>query len=492
MACRIGIDLGTTNSAAAHVDIDGKPEIIPNCEGDNTTPSVVAFEDDAVLVGRAALAQAAVNPQNTVMAIKRHMAEHSYAVKIRDNLYRPQEIAALILRRIKQDTELVLGCEIDEAVVTVPAYFNTAQRAATREAGEIAGLTVRRVLDEPAAAALACKLDEEDRMNLLVFDLGGGTLDISVLRVARGRFSVLSTSGDNHLGGTDFDHQIMQILRRRFEEHTGVGLAEAGPVAAERLREAAEEAKKNLSFKEKTRVSVPFIVPSKALSLDTTLTRAELECECGPLFERTITPINEALQFAKLAAADIDAVILSGGSTRIPKVRTIVSEIFGKEPLARVNPDECVALGAAIAAAEGTTRVTFKTSRTLGIEIKGGAFSTLVPRGSTLPMATEKSYTTSFDNQSVISFPIYQGESSRAARNVLLGEVVVDGIDKAAGGSARVSVTFAMSTEGILEVVAKDIRTGRNVSITLEGAIMSDTERVAAMERVDKLAEKFE
>ena len=492
MACRVGIDLGTTNSAAAYVDLDGRPELIPNCEGENTTPSVVAFEDDAVLVGRAALAQAVMNPENTVMAIKRHMAEHGYAVKVRDSLYRPQEISALILTKIKQDAELALGCEVDETVVTVPAYFNTAQRAATRESGEIAGLNVKRVLDEPAAAALAYKLNEEDRLNLLVFDLGGGTLDISALRVARGRFSVLSTSGDNHLGGTDFDHQIAQILRRRFKEETGVDLAEAGPVAAERLREAAEDAKKNLSFKGKTRVSIPFIVPSKALSLDITLTRAEFEEECGPFFERTITPIKEALEYAKLAPADIDEVILSGGSTRIPKVREIVAEMLGREPLARVNPDECVALGAAIAAAEGTTKITFKASRSLGVEIAGGAFSTLVPRGSTLPTAAEKSYTTSFDNQTVISFPIYQGESGRAARNSLLGEAVVDGIGRGAGGSARVSVTFAMSTEGILEVIAKDLRTDRRMTITLEGAIMSDTERVAAMERVEKLAEKIE
>jgi len=489
--CKVGIDLGTTNSAAAHVDLDGRSEIIPNAEGENTTPSVVAF-DDAVLVGHAALAQAAANPLATVLAVKRHMAQRGYAVKVHGSVYTPQEISALILKKIKHDTELALGREIDEAVVTAPAYFNTAQRAATREAGEIAGLNVRRILDEPAAAALAYKLNDHDRLNLLVFDFGGGTLDISVLRVARGRFSVLSSSGDNHLGGTDLDREIVQLLCSRFEKETGVDLAEAGPVGAERLREAAEDAKKNVSFKERVRISVPFIVPQKALSLDLVLTREEFEQQCAPLFGRLVPPIEEALKYAKLQPNDIDEVILSGGSTRIPRVRNMVAEIFGKQPLAKINPCECVALGAAIAAAEGTTKVTFKASRSLGVEIAGGTFAPLISRGGTLPTAAEKSFTTSFDGQTVISFPIYQGEETRAGRNALLGEVVVDGIDPGPAGAARVSVTFSMSTEGILEAIAKDLRTGREMSTVLEGTIMSDTERLAAMQRVDKLAEKIE
>jgi len=492
MGCKVGIDLGTTNSAAAYVDLDGRAEIIPNSEGHTTTPSVVAFEDDAVLVGKAALAQAAANPQNTVMAIKRHMGRRGYAAKIGPSIYTPQEVSALILKKIKHDAELALGQEIQEAVITAPAYFNTAQRAATREAGEIAGLNVRRILDEPAAAALAYNLNEEDRINIFVFDFGGGTLDISALRVARGKFSVLSTSGDNQLGGTDLDRRIVGFLCSEFRKETGLDLSQAGPVAAERLREAAEEAKKKLSFKDKARISIPFIVPHKALNLDLVLTREQFERQCGPLFDKIVPPIREALVYAKLDPSDVDEVILSGGSTRIPRVRAMVGEIFGKQPLARLNPDECVALGAAIAAAEGTTRVTFKASRSLGVEIAGGGFSPLIQRGSTLPTAAQKSFTTSFDNQTMISFPIYQGEASRAAHNTLLGEVIVDGIDQGPAGEARVSVTFTMTTEGILEAVAKDLRTGREMSTVLQGTIMSDTARRAATERIDQLAEMIE
>lgn len=492
MECKVGIDLGTTNSAVAYVDLDGRPEIIANADGENTTPSVVAFDGDTVLVGQAALAQAAVNPESTVLAIKRHMAERGYAARVGGTLYTPQEISALILRKLKQDTEQSLGRAIGEAVVTAPAHFNSAQRAATREAGEIAGLVVKRILDEPAAAALAYRLNEEERLNVLVFDLGGGTLDISILRVAKGRFSVLSTGGDNLLGGTDFDECVSRMLCRRFQAETGIDLLQAGPVVRERLREAAEDAKKKLSFKDKVRVSVPFIVPEKALSLDLTLARAELEHECRELFGRMVPPVNEALQYAELLARDVDEVLLSGGSTRMPKVRQIVSEIFGKQPLSKINPDECVALGAAIAAAEGTTKVTFKASRSLGIEVTGGTFSPLIERGNTLPTVASDTYTTSFDGQTVISFPIYQGEDGRAARNVLLGEVVIDGIEPAAAGTPRVSVTFEMSTEGILKATAKETRTGREIGVVLEGAIMSGSDRLAAAERIDKLAQKIE
>ena len=492
MEFKVGIDLGTTNSAAAYVDFDGRPEIIPNADGENTTPSVVAFDGDAVLVGRTALAQAAANPEATIHAIKRHMAERGFAAHVHGSLYSPQEISALILKKLKHDAELAIGQPIEEAVITAPAHFNTAQRAATREAGEIAGLNVKRILDEPAAAALAYKLNEEDRLTIIVFDLGGGTLDISILRVARGRFSVLSTGGDNLLGGTDFDEQVLRFICRRFKEQIGLDLLEAGPVVRERLREAAEDAKKKLSFKDKVRVSVPFIVPEKALSLDIAVTRAEFEAECRPLFDRMVSPVNEALHYAKLTARDVDQVIFSGGSTRIPRVRDMVAEIFGKQPLCKINPDECVALGAAIAASEGTTRVTFKASRSLGVEVSGGTFSPLIERGSTLPTVASESYTTSFDGQTVISFPIYQGEDQHAGRNMLLGEVVIDGIEPAPAGKAKVNVTFEMNTEGTLKAVAQDVRTGKQISTVLEGSIMSDTERRAAAERVDKLARKIE
>jgi len=492
MECKVGIDLGTTNSAVAYVDLDGRPEIIPNSDGENTTPSVVTFEDDAILVGRAALAEASVRPEHTVLAVKRHMAERGYVVRIGGNFYTPQEISALILKKLKNEAEQALGQQVQEAVITAPAHFNTAQRAATREAGEIAGLNVKRILDEPAAAALAYRLNEEESVNVLVFDLGGGTLDISILRVAKGRFSVLSTGGDNMLGGTDFDELIVQYLCRQFEAQTHLNLLEAGPVVRERLREAAEDAKKKLSFRDKVRVSVPFIIPEKAISLDLPLTRADFERECRPLFDAMLPPTNEALHYAKLKASDVDEVLFSGGSTRIPKVRDMVAEIFGKQPLSKINPDECVALGAAIAAAEGTTKVTFKASRSLGVEVVGGSFSPLIERGSTLPTLASDTYTTSFDNQTVISFPIYQGEDTRAERNMLLGEVVIDGIGRGPAGAAKVCVTFEMSTEGMLKALAKDVRSGRQIGVVLEGSIMSDTERRAATEKLDKLAQKLE
>ena len=492
MGSKIGIDLGTTNSAVAHVDFDGKPEIIINSDGEYTTPSVVAFDEESILVGKAALAQAAVNPADTIMAIKRHMAEPGFTVKTSSGSYTPQEISALILKKLKREAEEALGDEIEEAVITAPAYFSTAQRAATREAGEIAGLNVKRILDEPAAAALAYKLDDEDRINLCVFDFGGGTLDISVLRVARGRFSVLSTSGDNELGGKDFDDIMLRLLCQRFQQQTGVNLLGAGAVALERVRTAAEDAKKSLSFRDKVRVSVPFVVPEKALSMDITVTRPDFEKAAWPLFERMAGPLKEALAYSKLQPADIDEVLFSGGTTRMPKVREIVGEIFNKQPLAKIDPDQCVALGAAFAAAEGATKVTFKVSRSLGVEVAGGEFSPLLSRGSTLPTSAVNSYTTSFDKQTVISFPIYQGDSARAEKNVLLGEMVIDGIQPAPAGEARVSVTFEMGTEGLLKAIARDVRTGQAMSVELEGTIMSETERQAAIERIDTLASKIE
>jgi len=488
----VGIDLGTTNSVVAWVGPDERPEIIPNADGDGCTPSAVAFENDAILVGRLARSQAALNPERTIFSVKRHMGEEGYRVRVGNASYTPQEISALILRRLKADAEAYLGGEVQRAVVTVPAYFNATQRAATREAAEIAGLNLDRILDEPTAAAMSYKLHEQERLTILVFDFGGGTLDISVLKLNKGRFSVIATSGDNSLGGDDIDQRVMEMISRRFEEQHSINLLKRDPVTVQRLREAAEEAKRQLSFKDSARVSIPFIVPERALSLDMSLTRAELERAVADLFDRLRAPLIDALDYAKLKPTDIEEVLLSGGSTRIPRVRMMLAEMFGKQALSKVNPDECVALGAAVAASYGTTKVTFKASRSVGVEIAGGSFSAVIQRGATLPTVAVEPYTTAHDNQTAISFPIYQGEAPIAGRNLLLGEIVIDGIEPGPAGGAHIDVAFEMTTEGILKASASDVRTGKQVSVVIESAVMSEDEKRAATQRVAELASKIE
>jgi len=488
----VGIDLGTTNSVMAWVGPDDRPEIIPNADGYAYTPSVVAFEDDAVLVGHVARSQAALNPERTIFSIKRRIGEDGYRVRINGAAYSPQEISALIMKRLKADAEAYIGGEIERAIVTAPAYFNATQRAATREAAEIAGLKLDRILDEPTAAAMAYKLHEQDRLVILVFDFGGGTLDISVLKLHKGRFSVIATSGDNELGGDDFDQRMMQLLAGKFENQHGVDLLACNAVTAQRLREAAEEAKRQLSFKDSTRVSVPFIVPEKALSLDFDVARPDFEKAAIDLFDRLRAPLLDALDHAKLKPVDIDEVLLSGGSTRIPRVRNVLADVFGKEALSTINPDECVAIGAAAAANWGTTKVTFKASRSVGVEVAGGSFSSVIHRGATLPTVAVESYTTAHDEQTAISFPIYQGENAIAQRNLLLGEIVIEDIEPGPAGKARIDVAFEMTSEGILKASAKDVTTGTQVSVEIESAVMTEDEKEIATQRVAEMAAKIE
>ncbi len=492
MGRTIGIDLGTTNSCMAYVDVDGKPAIIPNAEGERTTPSVVAFEDDAVLVGKFAKQQAVVNPERTIASIKRHMGDESYSVEINGQTYRPQEISALVLKKLKRDAEAYLDDEVTDAVVTVPAYFDAIQRQATKEAGEVAGLNVQRVLDEPTAAAMAYGVNESERQTLIVFDLGGGTFDVSMLKLRDGRFSVVTTCGDNHLGGDDFDERIMRYLSDEFRKVHKVDLLSLGPKIEQRLREAAEDAKKQLSARDKTRVNIPFIVPEKALSLDVAITRQTFEALTDDLIRRTQEPVHQAIEESQLDASQIDVVLLAGGATRMPRVQAFVQKIMQKDASKRVNPDECVALGAALAAERGTRTVTFKVCRSIGVEITGGSFSKILAKGATLPTAAEEEYTTAKDDQAAIHFPIYQGEDPVAEQNTLLGEVRIDNVAPGPKGAAHINVRFEMNAEGILLATAKDMKTGKNVTVQVEGAQMSSEEMAQAKERVDALAGQME
>lgn len=492
MSRTIGIDLGTTNSAMASMDIDGRAELITNAEGDRITPSVVAFDGDSVLVGKLAKQQAAANPDNTVFSIKRHMGDPLYKVRVAGKEYRPQEISALILRKLVRDAEAFLGEDLSEVVITVPAYFNSAQKAATKEAGEIAGLKVERILDEPTAAAMAYGMENREDEILLVFDFGGGTLDVSVLRIVAGHFSVIATSGDNHLGGNDFDERIVNYLADSFFQKYSVDLRELGPVVSQRLYEAAEEAKRQLSSRERTRVSIPFIVPDRALSLDVSITRQDFEALTDDLVRRTEQPVRDALEEARLHSRQIDTILLSGGSSRIPRIRSFLTQLFGKRPESRVNPDECVALGAAIAAEQGTRAVTFRVSRSIGVEVVGGGFSPILRKGATLPTAAEDVFTTAHDQQRAIHFPIYQGEAAMAKENELLGEIRVDGLSPGPAGKPQVVVTFEMDTEGLLHCTAIDRSTNKKVEATLRGAVMTDEEKATATAASEELAEKME
>lgn len=488
MGRTIGIDLGTTNSCMAFVDVDGKPAIIPNAEGERTTPSVVAFEDDSVLVGKIAKQQAVINPERTIASIKRHMGDERFMLTINGVDFRPQEIAALVLKKLKQDASTFLGEEVTDAVVTVPAYFDSIQKAATKEAGQIAGLNVQRVLDEPTAAAMAYGINETEKQTLLVYDLGGGTFDVSLLKLREGRFSVVTTCGDNKLGGDDFDERVMGYLADEFKKAHGVALASLGPKTEQRLREAAEEAKKQLSLRDRTRVTIPFIVPEKALSLDVSVTRQAFDAITDDLIRRTQEPVVEALKTAKMEPTAIDVVLLAGGATRMTRVHAFVEKIMQKVATQKVNPDECVALGAAIAADRGTRGVTFKASRSLGVEIAGGAFSRVVAKGATLPTMAEEEYTTAKDDQTVIHFPVYQGEDAVAEKNTLLGEMRIDGIKPGPKGEAQINVRFEMTAEGILIATARDVATDKNVSAQIEGALMSSGEIEEARDKVEALA----
>ena len=482
----IGIDLGTTNSCAAVME-GGEPVIIPSAEGGRTIPSVVGFSKNGErLVGQIAKRQAVANPERTVLSIKRHMGTN-YKVKIDDKEYTPPEISAMILRKIKTDAEAYLGEKVDKAEITVPAYSTDAQRQATKDAGTIAGLEVLRIINEPTAAALAYGLDKSDAHTVLVFDLGGGTFDASILELGDGVFEVKATSGNNRLGGDDFDERIVNWMVEEFRKEHGVDLSK-DRMAMQRLKEAAEKAKIELSGMVTTNINLPFItaVDGQPLHLDMTLTRAKFEELTADLVEATMGPTKRALSDAGLEPGQIDRVILVGGSTRIPAVQEAVKRITGKEPYKGVNPDEVVAIGAAIQggvlAGEVKDIVLLDvTPLSLGIETLGGVFTKIIERNTTIPTSKKQIFSTAADNQTSVDIHVLQGERPMAADNVTLGRFRLDGIPPAPRGVPQIEVAFDIDANGIVHVSAKDLGTGKEQKVTItssSGLSKEDIERL--------------
>ena len=487
----IGIDLGTTNSAVAVLE-GNEAKIIANPEGNRTTPSVVAFKNGEIQVGEVAKRQAVTNP-NTISSIKRHMGEAGYKVEIEGKSYTPQEISAMILQYLKGYAEEYLGEKVEKAVITVPAYFNDAQRQATKDAGRIAGLEVERIVNEPTAAALAYGLDKVDHEEkILVFDLGGGTFDVSILELGDGVFDVLSTAGDNHLGGDDFDQKIIDFLVEEFQRDNGIDLS-SDKMAMQRLKDAAEKAKKDLSGVTSTQISLPFITAGEAgpLHLEVTLTRAKFDQLTLDLVERTKEPVRRALSDAGLSASEIDQVILVGGSTRIPAVVEAVRKETGKEPNKSVNPDEVVAMGAAIQGGviSGDVKdivLLDVTPLSLGIETMGGVFTKLIDRNTTIPTSKSQVFSTAADNQPAVDVHVLQGERPMAADNKTLGRFQLTDIPAAPRGVPQIEVTFDIDKNGIVNVRAKDLGTGKEQTITIKSSSgLSDEE----IERMVKDAE---
>ncbi len=504
----IGIDLGTTNSCVAVLE-GGEPVVIPNAEGSRTTPSIVAFNKSGErLVGAPAKRQAVTNPENTVYSIKRFMGrmhgevereieEVPYKVvkgknnvarvKIQDKEYSPPEISAMVLQKMKQTAEDYLGQKVTEAVVTVPAYFNDSQRQATKEAGVIAGLDVKRIINEPTAASLAYGLDKEKNEKIAVYDLGGGTFDISILELGEGVFEVKSTNGDTHLGGDDFDQKIILWMVDEFKKKEGVDLSK-DPMALQRLKEAAEKAKMELSTTTQTEINLPFITATDAgpKHLNMTLTRAKFEQLCDDLFARSIEPCHVALKDAGLKASDINEVILVGGMTRVPKVQEIVKDLFGKEPHKGVNPDEVVAVGAAIQGGVlgGDVKDVLLldvTPLSLGIETLGHVFTKLIEKNTTIPTKKSEIFSTAADSQTTVEIHVLQGEREMALDNKTIGRFHLDGIPPAPRGIPQIEVTFDIDANGILNVSAKDKATGKEQSIRIEASSGLTKEEIEKM-----------
>jgi molecular chaperone DnaK len=506
----IGIDLGTTNSVVAVME-GGEVTVIPNQEGSRLTASVVAFTSKGeVLVGEPAKRQAVTNAKGTIYSIKRFMGRRHKEVQSEEKMvpyevvgspddfvkvrvggkdYTPPEISAFILRKLKEAAESHLGHKVRKAVITVPAYFNDSQRQATKDAGQIAGLEVARIINEPTAAALAYGLDKKKNEKIAVFDLGGGTFDISILDVAEGVFEVLSTNGDTHLGGDDWDEALINHIADQFKKEQGIDLRK-DQMALQRLKEAAEKAKKDLSFQTQADINLPFITADQSgpKHLTMSITRSQFERLTDQLFERCRGPVLKAMEDAKLKASDIDEVVLVGGSTRMPRVQQIVKEIFGKEPHKGVNPDEVVAVGAAIQGAVLTGDVKDLllldvTPLSLGLETKGGVFTKLVERNTTIPTEKKETFTTAEDNQSAVTIKVYQGERPMAADNRLLGEFNLEGIPPAPTGTPQIEVAFNLDANGILQVSAKDKGTGKQQTINIESSGGLTKEQIDRMQR---------